>query len=542
MAPETPDTAAESAEAAGAPAAAVDDRAVAEVDGDQRQQESRGADETPAVAAPIAEPAPEPATTPVAESAGEFPSVPPPGAARSSIVAPAPDAQQRRRVSAPIPRLHRAMPAPAVQSGRTLAPVAATARVAEGPATSRPAAQRAETVAEEAAAAASDAMEPSDEEEAMPAVVAEAQGEAAAPVSPQVGQRTRAARPDARPAGRGPARGPSPAPTERAAALRDTREDEARAASRPLAQREAPADRPAIGYLPPEEASIPKPPVSGGDAAIFHVGRSTQLRQDNDLGAPRARRRGRDRVAARPREAREPATIVHEAEAEQLALHPVAQPAVEQVPRTPAGSVEAQATGDLALLLRGMDEIQARHTERLMAALRQPPAAATVAGIERVGVFVDVANLLYAARYLNRWIDFGRLLDRLVAGRRLIRAQAYCPTDPDPSAEQSFFLPVKGQGYRVTTKDYRTFSSGAKKADLDLDIAMDIVRLVDAGAVDSVVLASGDGDFMPVLEYCSDHGVRVEVAAFSESTHDELRKVCDRFINLSSMDGAPARR
>ena len=287
-----------------------------------------------------------------------------------------------------------------------------------------------------------------------------------------------------------------------------------------------------------------QPPVSGGDAAIFHVGRSTQLRQDNDLGAPRPRRRGRERFEGRSRDVSESPAFAPEPDSGSLALNPVSQPSVEPAARVAPGPVQSQATGDLALLLRGMDEIQARHTERLMSALRQapPPLAAAATSVERVGVFVDVANLLYAARYLNRWIDFARLLDRLVAGRRLIRAQAYSPTDPDPAAEQSFFLPVKGQGYRITTKDYRTFSSGAKKADLDLDIAMDIVRMVDAGAVDSIVLASGDGDFLPVLEYCSDHGVRVEVAAFSESTHDELRRVCDRFVNLSSMDGVPARR
>jgi uncharacterized LabA/DUF88 family protein len=209
--------------------------------------------------------------------------------------------------------------------------------------------------------------------------------------------------------------------------------------------------------------------------------------------------------------------------------------------RAPAPARQ-EPQGDLALLLRGFDEIQQRNTERILGALRQigggdgaPSRALSVT--ERIGVFVDVPNLVYAARYLNRWIDFGRLLERLLGGRRLIRAHAYSPTDPDPAAEQQFLTPVKSQGYRLTTKNYRTFASGAKKADMDLDLCMDVVRLVVAKAVDCIVLCSGDGDFLPLLEFCADNGVRVEVASFIEATSDELRQACDRFYNLSAMEG-----
>ena len=213
---------------------------------------------------------------------------------------------------------------------------------------------------------------------------------------------------------------------------------------------------------------------------------------------------------------------------------------VEPVRAGAATRVEPQ--GDLALLLHGFEEIQQRNTDRILAALRQTgssdgAAARTANTTERVGVFVDVPNLVYAARYLNRWIDFGRLLDRLLSGRRLIRAHAYSPTDPDPSADQQFLTPVKSQGYRLTTKNYRTFASGAKKADMDLDLCMDVVRLVVAKAVECIVLCSGDGDFLPLLDFCADNGVRVEVASFVEATSDELRQACDRFYNLSAMEG-----
>jgi uncharacterized LabA/DUF88 family protein len=183
-------------------------------------------------------------------------------------------------------------------------------------------------------------------------------------------------------------------------------------------------------------------------------------------------------------------------------------------------------------------------TDRIVAELRrsnQSPTNVSVSippppSTERVGVFVDVANLLYSARTLRLTIDFGKLLDFLRGNRRLVRAHAYCPTSPQPGDEQMFLQAVKGLGYRITTKNYKTFSSGAKKADLDLDLCMDVVRLVESRAVDCIVLVSGDSDFMPMLDYCSDHGVRVEVAAFDEAMSATLRQSCDLFINLSMLE------
>jgi uncharacterized LabA/DUF88 family protein len=184
------------------------------------------------------------------------------------------------------------------------------------------------------------------------------------------------------------------------------------------------------------------------------------------------------------------------------------------------------------------------HTDRMVAELRRANQVPTNVSVslppfpsnERVGVFVDVANLLYSARTLRMTVDFGKLLDFLRGNRRLVRAQAYCPTSPQPGDDQMFLQAVKGLGYRITTKNYKTFSSGAKKADLDLDLCMDVVRLVDGKAVDCIVLVSGDSDFMPMLDYCSDHGVRVEVAAFDESMSATLRQSCDLFVNLSMLE------
>ncbi len=224
----------------------------------------------------------------------------------------------------------------------------------------------------------------------------------------------------------------------------------------------------------------------------------------------------------------------------------VATPLRETYPRT--GRVERGVergveSGSITQLGAVIRESINAQTDRLLNELRrqQTPPAMTFSipampSSERVGVFVDVANLLYSARSLRVNIDFGQLLDFLRGNRRLARAHAYTPTNPEPGADQAFLSAVKGLGYRITTKNYKTFSSGAKKADLDLDLCMDIVRLVDAKALDTVVLVSGDSDFLPLLDYCADHGVRVEVAAFDDAAAMILRQSCDLFINLSLVE------
>ena len=217
---------------------------------------------------------------------------------------------------------------------------------------------------------------------------------------------------------------------------------------------------------------------------------------------------------------------------------------VQRVPTYPVRPEGASSSASINHLANVVAQAIQTQSDRMVAELRranQIPTNVSVSlppfpSTERVGVFVDVANLLYSARTQRLTIDFGKLLDFLRGNRRLVRAHAYCPTSPQPGDDQMFLQAVKGLGYRITTKNYKTFSSGAKKADLDLDLCMDVVRLVDGNAVDCIVLVSGDSDFMPMLDYCSDHGVRVEVAAFDESMSATLRQSCDLFINLSMLD------
>jgi len=164
-------------------------------------------------------------------------------------------------------------------------------------------------------------------------------------------------------------------------------------------------------------------------------------------------------------------------DAQRPAIYPVrsGDAAVNQLTNAVVQAIQSQTD-------RMVSELRRAGQGPTNVAVTLPPFPST----ERVGVFVDVANLLYSARTLRMAVDFAKLLDFLRGNRRLVRAHAYCPTSPQSGDDQMFLQAVKGLGYRITTKNYKTFSSGAKKADLDLDLCMFVVRLVDGRAFDCI--------------------------------------------------------
>ena len=147
-----------------------------------------------------------------------------------------------------------------------------------------------------------------------------------------------------------------------------------------------------------------------------------------------------------------------------------------------------------------------------------------------VGVFVDVQNMFYAAkdRYAGR-VDYIKLLDLIVGPRQLVVAYAYVVQIPE--INQSGFLSLlEHNGYTIKSKDLRLRGDGTAKGDWDVGIAIDIVSML--GALDVVILASGDGDFCALAELIKQHGKRVEVVAFEHNTSMDLQRMADQFFPI----------
>ncbi|QQR60445.1 NYN domain-containing protein [Candidatus Uhrbacteria bacterium] len=151
---------------------------------------------------------------------------------------------------------------------------------------------------------------------------------------------------------------------------------------------------------------------------------------------------------------------------------------------------------------------------------------------QRVAVFIDTQNMYHSAKHVfNSKVSFSALVEAVVGSRMMSRAIAYVAKSKGGD-ESAFFEALLSSGIELKIKDVQEFSSGAKKADWDVGMAVDAISI--ASKVDVIVLATGDGDFVPLVEYLKAHGVICEVAAFAESTNARLREVADAFMDLSS--------
>ena len=149
---------------------------------------------------------------------------------------------------------------------------------------------------------------------------------------------------------------------------------------------------------------------------------------------------------------------------------------------------------------------------------------------QRVGVFIDIQNLYHSAKnlYQSR-VNFEEVLKFAIGGRSLIRAFAYV-VRTKTGEERPFFDALVSLGIETRIRDLQEFFGGQKKADWDVGIVIDAIRI--APSVDTIVLASGDGDFISLVEYLKNQGKRVEVIAFDRSASKGLKEIADEFIDM----------
>lgn len=149
---------------------------------------------------------------------------------------------------------------------------------------------------------------------------------------------------------------------------------------------------------------------------------------------------------------------------------------------------------------------------------------------QRVEVLIDVQNLYHSAKHLyGAKVNFQEVLKQAVAGRKFIRAFAYV-VRTKTGEEKPFFEALEKQGIETRVRDLQEWYGGAKKADWDVGIVIDAIRT--APTLDVIVLVSGDGDFIPLVEYLKNQGKRVEVMAFGRTTSGKLTETCDEFIDM----------
>lgn len=150
---------------------------------------------------------------------------------------------------------------------------------------------------------------------------------------------------------------------------------------------------------------------------------------------------------------------------------------------------------------------------------------------QRVGIFIDTQNLYHSSKNLyHSKVNFGKIVEDSLAGRSLIRAVAYV-ISTESGDENAFFGALEKMGIETKVKDLQIFSSGSKKADWDVGLAVDAIKI--APKLDAVIIVSGDGDFIPLVEYLkTKEGCQVEIVSFGKSTSAKLIEHADDFMDL----------
>ena len=150
---------------------------------------------------------------------------------------------------------------------------------------------------------------------------------------------------------------------------------------------------------------------------------------------------------------------------------------------------------------------------------------------QRVGIFIDTQNLYHSAKNLYKAkVNFGNVVQEALAGRVLIRAVAYV-IRTESEDEKSFFEALNKIGIETKVKDIRIFAGGAKKADWDIGMAIDAIAMSEK--LDTIILATGDGDFVPLVEFLHyTQGCQVEVISFGKSSSGQLKEAADDFVDM----------
>lgn len=181
---------------------------------------------------------------------------------------------------------------------------------------------------------------------------------------------------------------------------------------------------------------------------------------------------------------------------------------------------------------------------------------------QRVGIFVDVQNLYHSAKNLYHGrVNYAELIKHLVDGRQLIRAMAYVvksdgvepqrssggarpqarpvvlTENGEMSSEAAFFEALEKAGLELRMKDLQIFAGGMKKADWDVGMAVDAIRMSEF--LDVIILVTGDGDFVPLVDYLKwGAGRLVEVVAFKRSASSKIQEAADEFISIEDVPRA----
>ena len=157
--------------------------------------------------------------------------------------------------------------------------------------------------------------------------------------------------------------------------------------------------------------------------------------------------------------------------------------------------------------------------------------------MERMSIFIDGANMMYAQRKLGWQIDFKKIVDVVSKDKVLINAFYYA-RDPKDEDEKRFYGFLTWTGYTVRTKAVKRWidpdtDESSYKCNLDIEMVVDIFNT--ASLYDVAVIFTGDGDFGRAVELLRSKGKRIIACSVTDMISYELANAVDQYIDLSEL-------
>ncbi len=160
----------------------------------------------------------------------------------------------------------------------------------------------------------------------------------------------------------------------------------------------------------------------------------------------------------------------------------------------------------------------------------------TESKLEKAVAFIELYNIEAGLRALGRRLDPFRFRDYLSEGRHLLEAFVYMGIDPRQVEEgEAKARSLRSGGFIVRSKLAKFVENGKLKCNFDVALALDAADYTDKVKPDIAIIASGDGDYVPLAERLRMRGIRVEVAATPAAISQDLMEAVNSFIDLSQM-------
>lgn len=156
--------------------------------------------------------------------------------------------------------------------------------------------------------------------------------------------------------------------------------------------------------------------------------------------------------------------------------------------------------------------------------------------MRKVGVFIDLQNIYLALKNIEQKgkVNFTKLKEFLSKDNEIVTMSVFTCYDPDNKPQIDFMNHIAMLGYRVVSKPLKKLPDGTIKASMDLEMAMEVMN--QAPYIDEVVLVTGDGDFVPLINYLCSLGKFVKVIGPDHYTSTELIRACHSFVNLNKIE------